>query len=454
MTTALPDTLLLPVETLNREFDGKLLLGLFAVERGWKPIIGGRTTMHAELLSLPRSVYFAKGARSGSQEIFAQLAGLGHRIVAADEEALVRSSDELFLLKLDPDTLKHVRVLFAWGEDNAELWRRSAHYAGTPIDCAGNPRVDVMRRELRAYHAPEIESILQRMGEFALLNSNFSVVNHFIPDKTRFKVADWVSAEQRDSMKTALLDHRRALFQRFLEIVPRLARALAPLTLVIRPHPSENATAWQEAARGSANVQVLHEGPVVPWLVAARVLLHNGCTSAVEAAVIGTPALAFRPVISDEFDIRLPNLLSHECFDEASLLVKLQEVARGAPLGMTDAQRALLRHHVSGLDGPFCCERILDRLDASRDHLASGSAAGLCSRIEAVLKHQKRWLPRRIAAAILGPSRQERYLAHKFPGLPQHHIDDRIRRLQAVLGRFQGIRATRLKPDIYALQRG
>lgn len=453
MTTAVPDTLLLPVETLNREFDGKLLLGLFALERGWKPIIGGRAIMHAELLSFPPSVYFAKGARSGSQEIFAQLAGLGHRIVAADEEALVRSSDELFLLKLDPDTLKHVRVLFAWGEDNAELWRRSAHYAGTPIDCAGNPRVDVMRRELRGYHAPEIESIRRRMGDFALLNSNFSVVNHFIPNKTRFKVADWVSAEQRESMKTGLLDHRRALFERFLEIVPRLARALAPLTLVIRPHPSENAAAWQAAARGLPNVQVLHEGPVVPWLVAARVLLHNGCTSAVEAAVIGTPALAFRPVTSDEFDIRLPNALSLECFDEATLLAKLQAVARGASLGMTEAQRAVLRHHVSGLDGPFCCERILDGLAAHRDRLADGSAAGGRSRMEAILRHRKRWLPKRIIAAIRGPSRQDRYLAHKFPGLPQEHIDDRIGRLQRVLGRFEGVRARRVKPDIYALQR-
>jgi hypothetical protein len=73
----LPRSLLLPVETTNREFDGKLLLALKALELGYEPIIGSRTAMHAVLPSLPRSIYLAKGARSGSARVFSLLEALG-----------------------------------------------------------------------------------------------------------------------------------------------------------------------------------------------------------------------------------------------------------------------------------------------------------------------------------------------------------------------------------------
>ena len=65
----LPDTIILPVETLNREFDAKLHLGLRAVARGWNVIIGGRTVLHSSLPHLPRSVYLSKGIRTGNRRI-------------------------------------------------------------------------------------------------------------------------------------------------------------------------------------------------------------------------------------------------------------------------------------------------------------------------------------------------------------------------------------------------
>ena len=86
MTTAVPDTLLLPVETLNREFDGKLLLALCAAERGLKPIIGGRTAIHDRLPALPRSIYLSKGVRSGSRPMTGAIA-LSSRRSSSDSPA-------------------------------------------------------------------------------------------------------------------------------------------------------------------------------------------------------------------------------------------------------------------------------------------------------------------------------------------------------------------------------
>lgn len=452
MAASVPDTLILPIETLNREFDGKLLVALAAAERGLKPIIGGRAAIHDNLPSLPRSTYLSKGVRSGSRAIFDLLERFGHAIAAVDEEALVRFSDELFLMKLDPDAFPRVRILFAWGEDNAELWQRSQWYAGAPILRSGNPRTDMMRPELRPFHQPEVDAIRARFGDFALFNSNFSVVNHFIPNKTRFKVADWVTPEASDQFRTGMLAHKRALFEQFLEAMPALARAIVPNKLVIRPHPSENSDAWQQATAGIPNVAVLHEGAVVPWLIAARVLIHNGCSSAVEAAAIGTPALAYRPLVSDDFDIWLPNALSQSCVDTETLVDAARRTLReGAPLPSNE-HKALLHHHLAGLDGAFCSERIAAGLIEHKAALAKAPGTDPFRWLGAYLKHRRRQRKRRRRdRAQQGAATS--YIQHKFPGIEADWIEARLQRFRRALGRYEDFRARQIRRDIFAIER-
>ena len=342
----LPRSLLLPVETTNREFDGKLLLALKALELGYEPIIGSRTAMHAVLPSLPKSIYLAKGVRSGSARVFSLLEALGHIIVAFDEEALVRFPDEAFHMKLDPETFNRPRLLYAWGKSNADVWRSFRDYRGTPVLEAGNPRIDMLRPEIREYYRNDCEALQQRYGRFVLLSSNFAFVNHFIPNHVRHRIAKSANKAKSDSVKSGFAVHKQALFEKFLVFIPNLAKAIAPHALLIRPHPSENAAAWQDAAKGFDNVHVLHERPIAPWLMAAHVLVQTGCTSAVEASVLGTPAIAYRPVRST-YDLDLPNKLSLE-LDAAPAVIEacqMQLSRNSAPTnGPTPEQMAVLEN--------------------------------------------------------------------------------------------------------------
>lgn len=452
MPSPVPDSLLVPVETLNREFDGKLLLALCAAERGLPTIIGGRTSMHEFLPSLPRSIYLSKDVRSASRRVFRLLEAFGHPIAALDEEALARFDDDLFLKQIDPDAFSRARVLFAWGEANAAVWRRSQWYTGAPIINSGNPRTDMMRMELRPFHAPEIAALKERFGDFVLFNSNFGVVNHFIPGQTRFRVADWVPPEDVDDFRAGFLRHRRALFESFLALIPSLSRAIAPRTLVIRPHPSEDAGAWREAAKDLPNVAVVHEGSVVPWLAAASVLIHNGCTSAVEAAAIGTPALAFRPVVSDTFDVHLPNSLSENHAEAGALIDRVRVIAAGAAAPLTNDQRATLTHHLAALDGPLSSERIVASLFEQRSALGAAPAASWQSRMQGRLDHARKQLRTRLRDRRRRESNSA-YMAHKFPGIDVSSVQERIGRFQRTLGRFEGVRAREIEKDIFRIDK-
>ncbi|MCH8951147.1 MAG: hypothetical protein IID49_03330 [Proteobacteria bacterium] len=445
-------SLLLPVETLNREFDGKLLLALHAAERGWRPTIGKRSTLHDNLQRFPISIYFSKDFRAGNEAVFRILAGLGHTIVGLDEEGLVNTSDEMLLLKMEPVVLDHLRAAFTWGENDARVFRLADGLAQKPVVVTGNPRGDLLRPDLAPYFSSEIASIREKYGQFALLNTNFALVNHFIANLTRFKLADWVAEDKVEEMRSGLRGHKAKLLAAFLELIPGLARQLHPCTLIIRPHPSENWQTWVDAASGLDNVHMVHEGNIVSWLAAADVLIHNGCTSAVEASILGTPALSYRPVKQPGFDNDLPNELGIEFETAEGLIAKAVEITRqrrDGPHRLDPRRRALLDRHIAALDGPLACERLMDELEKCVEPPLppADPARRLTARIRLALRRNYRRIRKRSVKAKGNPV----YLRHKFPRLGLDEVNERIGRLGAALGRFDDLAAEEIMPDLFRI---
>ena len=442
-----------PIETIARELDGKLLLALVARERGWDIVIGNMAVIIDMLPHLPLSVYFGKSARSTNASHFAQLQALGHQVVVLDEEALVRQSDSIYLMKHERDPLKNVDLVLTWGPDNTAMWEDSDLLGGLHADPVGNPRIDMLRPQLRAFHAPEIAAIRDRFGDYVLFNSNFATVNNMRSGGDRFNLAGWVPGEEAAREATGLLTHKRLLFERFHTLLPQVAAAIAPRHLVIRPHPSEDHATWRELASGLANVSVVFEGSVVPWIAGARVLIHNGCTSAVEAAVEGTEVLSYRPVTSERYDNPLPNAVGTECFSDAALLEALARALASEPAPLSESQRALLARHVALGDTGLCCDAIMDAIERrsigqAREHR---TPVGVWLKIFA--ENQRRLLKQRIKRFSSKGMARAAYRAHKFPGLSETEVNGRISRFQKVLSRFGGLHAKERCRDLFEITR-
>ena len=130
-------------------------------------ILGSRAFLHYQVASYPRGVYLAKSMRALSNRMFTILRQLGHEIVAWDEEGLVRwKKSEYYKQRLSPITMEKTAHLLAWGPENAHIFSNYEGYRGTPIHITGNPRVDLMRPELRDYYQPIVTEIRRRYGDF------------------------------------------------------------------------------------------------------------------------------------------------------------------------------------------------------------------------------------------------------------------------------------------------
>jgi surface carbohydrate biosynthesis protein len=443
--------LTIPIETVNRELDAKVLLACVAAERGFTSLLGPKRLLHRRMGSLPRSLYLAKSVTEGNALAYHLLQNLGHYLVCGDEESIVYYSAEWYAKeKIGDGAFPRARALLGWGPEIARVWREHPTYRGARIHVTGNPRTDFLRPELRDFFAPEAEALRERFGAFALINSNFGDVNHYVAWRS---IEDPETDAAVEDFETGLARHRAALFRGFLELVPALADAFPDRNIVIRPHPSEGHEAWGRAAGGRANVHVVHEGSVIPWLMAARATIHNGCTTGIESYVLGKTPIAYRPATSERFDLHLPNNLSHQTFDleGAVELVGAAFSAQGIPFDRATAavRRKLLGDYVAAaVDGPLAAERVVSALEEEARIFASepgpGLGATLSGRYGALRRALKKRLKRRRDVA--------RYHAHKFPDLSIAAVQTRIDGLRRVLGRFSDVEAREVSHNVFEIR--
>jgi hypothetical protein len=244
------------------------------------------------------------------------------------------------------------------------------------------------------------------------------------------------------------------LFDYFLEMVPALAKACPQHTIVVRPHPSEKRDTWQQAVAGVANVKVVAEGNVVPWILAADLLIHNGCTTAIEAYLLGKMAVAYQPATSEDFDLQLPNLLSHRAFDLAALLDDARAHLAGTLT--TDArdeehQRVLIDRYVEGRSGEFASERIVAAVESFAATRNDAAGRGPVDRCMAAAGARLRGLVQRVEAHIPGHHNNAVYLSHMFPGATVQQVRERVATYGRILGRFADVQVRGRYENIFEI---
>ncbi|MFZ1745784.1 MAG: surface carbohydrate biosynthesis protein [Nitrospirales bacterium] len=454
-------SLIIPVEIFNREFDAKVLLSCFATERGFSVILGAKREINLNLASFPQSIYLPINLHNRNHITAQLLARLGHTLVGSDEEAIVYCSPEVYVKeKLGTVVFPQPKLFLAWGPENSRIWKMQQNYNGMPIHVTGNPRLDLLRTEMRPYWSGQIDAIQKKFGNIILINTNFGKLNHFRPNKGDEKKAleqATVSPTEVNEYDLGMAQHRLALFQHFQELVSQMANAFPAHTVLIRPHPSENHETWRQAAKGHANVQVHIEGHVIPWLLAADAIIHNSCTTGLEGYLLDRPVFSYQPIISERFDKQLPNAVSRQATSSGELIELVNTAlssGHAARTNSSETKTRLIEQYLASLQGPFASENIVNSLETF-DGAFIPSSPNWATVFAAKSYALGRKLHRRFNAQfrMRDQNRSQRYdyLNHIFPEITLTHIEERIERFQQVLSRFQHIRVRTLRNNIFEI---
>ena len=452
-------TLLMPVENQVRELDSKILLACIAARHGLSSVIGFRREMHFRISSFPPGIYLSKSMTTASDLVFRIMKNLGHEIVAWDEEALVHLPPEIYYSRrLSPAAMALVSHMFAWGQDNAELWGQYSHLPkGVEIDITGNPRNDLLRSEIRPYYGKTVEELRKKYGDFILINTNFNHVNAFYPglnlmvppdkpgEKLKYgRAAKGMSREYAEGLRNLKQD----IFEKFQQLIPDLEKEFPEHNIVVRPHPTENQEIYRNIAARCSRVWVTNEGNVVPWLMATKAVIHNGCTTGVEAYAMGVPAISYRAAVNEVYDYgfyRLPNLLSYQCFDLEELQFTLGHILSGE-LGPAagDERKTLADEYLTALHGPLACERIVDICNKMVDRQDKISRPPLHRWLKGYCLANMRTLKRKFKARLPRARKKPEFHRHRYPEVSLEDMGERIVRFQQVLGDPRGLQVEKI----------
>ncbi|MGD9080799.1 MAG: hypothetical protein PVG96_15740 [Desulfobacterales bacterium] len=458
--------LLIPVENQVRELDAKLLLTCAAAKRGIDSIIGPRRQVEFRISSFPRSVFISKDLTSGNGRLFRILNQLGHVSVAWDEEGLIHQPAEIYFKeRFAASALKYVSHLFAWGPNNAELWRQFSEMpADKPIHITGNPRGDMLRREMRPFFEDEVKQIQQVHKDFILINTNFGAVNAFTPIQNLIQ-SKGEEGEKPELGRTAKgMDpqyavkyrrHIQSIFEDIKQLILDLDRAFPEITIVVRPHPDEDPQIYHEIAPRCRNVRVTNEGNVLPWLIATKALIHNGCTTGVEAYAMGVPAIAYRATADNFFDkgiYHLPNSLSHQCFSFEELQRTLDRILAGQ-LGVPNGNepQTLFQRYFAAQEGAFAAERIADIIKEIAANTSEWPDPGLGVRLTGRYRAIQRRLKKRLKSYLSNASITPDFERHRYPGISLAAMQERISRFRQVLKYDNEIKAVPIWRQMYKI---
>jgi surface carbohydrate biosynthesis protein len=449
------------MEIKARELEGRTLLALAAAERGHHVLLGD-VERYLDAGVLPPGVFHDKDLTPTAKKVRRLTAyrAHGHRITSQDEEhwLALPSFDVPAARRFATTTLDLADASFAWGEHEADALRARYPDHADRIVVTGSPRADLWRRELGAAHTRHVLPVEQGRP-VVLFPSNHSAVldvNQFwvrIRDKRdRFEGLEDPFEFDRYGYTA---DKMRALGA-MVRAVRRIATTHPEALVVVRPHPIEIDGAWEDLLGPLPNVLVTRVASLQAWVRRAAVVVHNECTSGYEAAVAGVPVVSFHAdgVFADHPVNAVGRRASD--LDEAARLVDL--ALRGPTTDwLPDEGADVLERRLAALDGPLAADRMVDHWE----RLSVGSTSPLRP---AAIVAARRWVLMRTGArhraaqaarrlrGDTGWERPELAVAHKRPPTPQAELDGLVTALQHALGRFDGVRARTLSPDLLLLR--
>ena len=448
--------LVFPVENFVREYYGKFLLSAVAAERGWGAIMAYKGYIRHNLPAINGVV--VEMNMTNSERVDRYLS-LGWRVCAWDEEGLIYNNGDVYAhRRLDDEALRKLDLVFLWGENQRKDVLNNIQGIENKLFLTGNPRFDLLRPGLREFYAPAAGMLKNKHGRYILVNTTFGDVNHYFGRDYNLKIlreAGKLTTEAQESDQIARENYKERLFRAFIEMLPALSAHFPEHKIIIRPHPAEDFDTWRSAAQGLPNVSMIHEGDPIPWLLGAEAVIHNSCTTGVQAYLLGRPVIAYRPVQSDRYDMYLPNALSYQAQDIDQLVTLVRECTSNPGSinqELEQKKRSVTRKYIESMEGAWASDRIMDELDKlnvnpqaldpaafsaieKKNDQPSGKKELLANFI---MRFKNRLTGNTPKVSRLPEKSWDNYTSQRFPTL-SNDIESDLKRLQNLTGRFSNV---------------
>lgn len=377
--------LFIPIEIAKRELYGKLYLSLAAVERGYKVLLGDPKRIKVFMNFFSAGVFLQKDLYPIRKDEFLRRKKHGDIIAVWDEEGLVFTSKKTYTKRMSKDTIDLADIIFSWGEYQKNLIDEAFPFQ-QKVASVGNPRFDLLRVDKRKFFIHESNQIIKKYGNFILINSSFSHYNSYLSKK---QLHDRMIKHfgERDPVKVNdfqnQYDIEKDRYYSFIDLLKNLSSKHVDISFIIRPHPVENPAKWKQDIGSIPNIKIVNEGNIIPWCLASRAVIHNSCTTGIEAYLLDKPVIVYDVTGKDYWDFNLPNALGTRC----SSIEEVEDAIFGRDSQDNYLQGGeVLKKHLASYCNDEATIKILDILDILVDEKLPKASLVKGQRVRFILK--------------------------------------------------------------------
>lgn len=326
---------LIPIETKVRDLYGKLLLGYHLTQKGYGVVIGPKHRLFELAAKMGNGLLIGIGFYENFSEAYEKARKSGNLIASMDEEGLVYLDRKTYQTKnLNRKTLSLVDRILCWGESQREDILNYAPDTAERTVVTGNVRMDMLRPPFSALYEEEARTNRAMHGNYFLINSNTSYYNHYLGKDYvigSLKEKKMIKSPSDEAFYEGWLSYQEGIYKGLLDIAVDLSRRMPDCKVIIRPHPSENIDRWRADVSGLGNIMVENKGSSVPWIMGAKAVIHSGCTTGIEANLLGVPVFSYIPDGDQPYLAQLPNRASIVFSTVESLVNAAVDAFSGVP---------------------------------------------------------------------------------------------------------------------------
>lgn len=357
----------IPVEVKNREFNSRLLLASYAVENGFDVVIGDQRKLTMLLDSLPCGIYFDKSLSKNKLKRYEYLKSSEWVLASIDEEGLMsRNNKERYLTQRhSAKSLSLTDLIFTWGKEEKDIILEQYPEFSDKIFPTGNPRIDLLSAQYNSEYSAAANQLREKYGDYLLFPSSFSV-NHALGHDGFFKNLENLGRITSDAEKQAYIKKHEFFartFKKYVGLVDVVSKMYAHMTIIVRPHPSEDMSFWVEEFKDHDNVQVIRDGAITPWVMASNAVIHSSCTTGIEARALHKPVISYLPYTDHEYVKHISNELSVICHSEEDVLCALTDALNNHQSSLESSLGSDISYTLTNIDDASACIEIISRLN-------------------------------------------------------------------------------------------
>ena len=285
-----------PIEWMNRELESRLLLTISLLahskNKKIKIYLGNQKKLGKITEKLNNYYLWLATGIDGQLEFYKKLLNSKGVMASLDEEGGIFTKNDNKILprhEIHHEYAHLVSKIFIWGNEVArKIKKKYKKNKKNSLVVSGNPRFDLAKKKFKLYfNNPKLKKDVLINTAFSMSNPDVDHQKEKLFWNSRAATKKWADITYNDNFDNTV-KYQTKNFKLFLKDIKRLAEKYNNLTYGIRNHPSESKKLYTNYFKNVKNIEIMDNTHSVLYnIFNSNVIIHPGCTSAVETFFSG-----------------------------------------------------------------------------------------------------------------------------------------------------------------------